>query len=271
MSDDFRACMSSDHTFVILAYKDSPYLEDCISSVLRQTTQSTILISTSTYSNYIKNIGEKYSIEIRVSNSPQGIANDWNFAVRQASTRLVTLAHQDDIYEESYVKNVMDKLNKYPDSLIGFTGYFEIRNGTEYTSNLMLGIKRLITIIFMPIFPRIRNKRLKQLFLAFGNPISCPTVVYNLQNIQNLEFDKRYKINLDWEMWTRLARFKGSFVHIGKKLVQHRIHPNSETTSGIENNQRLSEDFEMFSMFWPQKIAKLFCKIYSKSYDFNQL
>ena len=38
----------NNHTFVVCAYKESPYLGECIESLLQQTKKSRILISTST-------------------------------------------------------------------------------------------------------------------------------------------------------------------------------------------------------------------------------
>ena len=44
-----------NHTFAICAYKESPFLEECIQSLLGQTIPSTIIIVTSTDNAYIKN------------------------------------------------------------------------------------------------------------------------------------------------------------------------------------------------------------------------
>lgn len=42
------------HTFVICAYKESPYLEACIRSLKKQTVASAICLATSTPSDYLK-------------------------------------------------------------------------------------------------------------------------------------------------------------------------------------------------------------------------
>ena len=44
------------HTFAICAYKESPYLEECIESLMAQEMKSEIIICTSTPNDYIKNI-----------------------------------------------------------------------------------------------------------------------------------------------------------------------------------------------------------------------
>ena len=60
--DEFK-----NHTFVICAYKESPYLEACIRSLKKQTVASAICLATSTPSDYLKNICEKYDIAYDVS------------------------------------------------------------------------------------------------------------------------------------------------------------------------------------------------------------
>ena len=47
------------HTFVVCAYKESPYLEECIKSLLAQTVRSEILITTSTPNEKIAAISAK--------------------------------------------------------------------------------------------------------------------------------------------------------------------------------------------------------------------
>ena len=81
-----------DHTFVICAYKESPFLEECIQSLLRQTIKSHILISTSTPNSYLDAVSQKYQIPIYVNDIAGGIAEDWNFGMNKAETPFVTIA-----------------------------------------------------------------------------------------------------------------------------------------------------------------------------------
>lgn len=54
--------MNSSHTFVICAYKESRYLEECVLSLLAQTYQSKIIVVTSTPNKWIEDIVEKYHL-----------------------------------------------------------------------------------------------------------------------------------------------------------------------------------------------------------------
>ena len=52
------------HTFVICAYKESEYLEECILSLKNQTIESTIIMETSTPNDYIVDLAKKYEIPL---------------------------------------------------------------------------------------------------------------------------------------------------------------------------------------------------------------
>ena len=96
-----------NHTFAICAYKESPFLEECIQSLLGQTIPSTIIIVTSTDNAYIQNMAEKYHLELFINHGESGITQDWMFAYRSARTELMTIAHQDDTYDRLYTETVL--------------------------------------------------------------------------------------------------------------------------------------------------------------------
>ena len=55
-------------------------------------------MATSTPNEWIQGLAEKYEIPLYINTGEGGIAQDWNFAYRQAKTDYITIAHQDDIY-----------------------------------------------------------------------------------------------------------------------------------------------------------------------------
>ena len=59
--------MSAKHTFVICAYKESAYLEECILSLKQQTVKSNIIMITSTPNDYIRTLAEKHEIPLKVN------------------------------------------------------------------------------------------------------------------------------------------------------------------------------------------------------------
>jgi len=260
-----------NHSFAIMVYGDSPYLTECLNSLKKQTIESYIYISTSTPSSYINEIAKKYGIDVFVTEKGNGIGYDWNFSLAQAKTKYVTLAHQDDVYMPKYAESCLNASEKFKDSLICFTGYSEIYDNKDRKGTLLLNTKRLMLWFFMPFKKNIRSTFFKKRALSFGNPISAPGVMYNLENLKDFKFSNEYSINLDWEAWLRMSKMNGRFVYVPKTLFKHRIHAESATTLGIKANARQVEDLKMFKYFWPDLLAKLFVKLYSRSYKSNEI
>lgn len=255
--------MSHNHTFVICAYGDSRYLEECIQSLVNQTLKTDIILYTSTPSNYIEGLCEKYDIPV-FSSVGGGIGKDWNNALSFVQTQYATIVHQDDIYLSNYAKNVLSSVSD--DTLIAYSDYQELKDGNiiPLTSNLKIKHLMLRTMAMFPKWKFWRNR-----VLAFGNPISCPAVTYNLKNLNDFKFNEEMKVSLDWFAWYQIAQKKGSFIFVDESLMYHRIHEESETTNSIENNNRTNEDYEMYLLFWPNVVAKLLLKFYVKSQDTN--
>lgn len=254
-----------DHTFVILAYKESVYLEDCIKSVLNQSVKTNAIIATSTPNNFIKELAQKYKLEIIMNKEGQGIAEDFNFAYECMNANLITIAHQDDIYEENYAKEVMNYYKKYQDSIILFTNYYEIRDNKKVINSKNKDIKKIL------LFP-LRCKKLslfkfiKRSSLRFGNAVCCPTVTFCKKNITiDKIFTSNFISNMDWLAWERLSKLKGRFIYVNKDLVGHRIHADATTSKLIKYGKRTTEDYEMFLKFWPKWIAKIINKAYKKN------
>lgn len=257
------------HTFVIIAYKESPYIEECIQSLLNQTIKSQIHITTSTPSEYLRAIAKKYKLPLHINNVSAGIASDWMYAYDSTATRFVTLAHQDDLYDNRYAEKCLAAAAKKENNLITFTGYKELFNGVYRSNTLNLLVKRLILFPFFLFKNNIASSWMKKRMFSFGNSISCPSVMYNKDTIGEFTFNEKLENNLDWDAWLTFAERKGCFVYVKDKLMVHRIHENSESSENLRNNTRQQEDYQMFKKVWPAPLAKIISKIYSLSYASN--
>ena len=257
--------MNDNHTWVICAYGESDYLEACIQSLKNQTLYSQIICYSSTPLDSIKELCQRYDIPFYTKQGG-GIGKDWNNAISFVETKYATIAHQDDYYEPRYAEKVLAKMDKYSDVLIGYSDYFEEKNGEviKPTSNLKIKSLMLKTISLFPKTKWWRNR-----ILAFGNPICCPAVTYNLELVKGFRFDEEWRVSLDWLAWYHLAKYDGRFVYIPKKLMCHRIHEDSETSNTISDNTRTKEDYMMYNLFWPKGLAKCLNRFYKKSQDTN--
>ena len=258
--------MNDNHTFVVCAYKDSDYLDSLMASLFSQTLRSKVLVSTSTPTDSIHKTAAKYGLEVCVNPVSQGIGSDWSYALSLADTEYVTLAHQDDVYEPGYTAKVLAALDKAKNPVLAYTNYYEIRPEGRVSDNRLLKIKSLMNA---PIRAFPKSRFVRKRVLSMGCPISCPSVTYNKKRVQDFEFVYDMKTNLDWEAWYRLSKEPGEFVYLGERLLGHRIHEDSETTSGIGSGARSSEDLAMFKRYWPDGIARFIHKFYEKGLDSN--
>lgn len=261
---------SRNHTFVVCAYKESPYLEECIQSLLNQKVKSRILVATSTPNMFIRNVAEKYCLPLFVNEGEKGIAGDWNFAYQCTDTELVTLAHQDDIYMPDYVECMLRELNKCCHPLIGFTDYVEIRGESYIKKNRLLSIKRLL---LLPLKLRViwKNRFVRRRILSFGSAICCPSVTLVKENLDNFCFKNNMKSNIDWQAWEEISRMRGEFVYISNPLMGHRIHLESTTSKILASNERIKEDLYMYCKFWPKFVAVFLEKFYRSAEKSNNL
>lgn len=254
------------HTFVVLAYKESIYLEECIKSVLNQKNKSKVVIATSTPNDYIKKIANKYHLDVIVNPNPgKGIGYDFDFAISCGNTELVTVAHQDDIYDCEYSSEVIKYYKKNKKSLIVFSDYYEIRDTGITHSNINLKIKR---ILLLPLKNKwLSSKKIgKRLALCFGCSICCPAVTFVKNNINDDDvFKCNFVCDIDWYAWEKLSKKHGKFTYISKRLMGHRIHEESTTTEIISERIRTKEDLIMYKKFWPDFIANILNKLYVKS------
>ena len=258
------------HTFAICAYGESPYLEECIRSVLNQKYPSKVLVATSTPNDLIRGLCDKYKLPLYVNEGESGITQDWNFAISCCDTPIVTVTHQDDVYAYDYTMRLIKYMRKSKRPLIYFCDYAEIRNGEKVYTNKIMQIKRLM---LLPM--RLPGTKglvwLRRRVLSLGDPIVCPSVALFVDNLPNPIFNNHFKTNEDWEAWEKISKFTGDFLYDPTIHVAHRIHEDSATSAAIGDTGRSAEDLEMFSKFWPEPVAKVLTRFYGKSEESNQL
>ena len=260
--------MKSSHCFVVLAYKESQYLENCIQSVLNQTHESHVVIATSTPNDFINDMANKYQLELIVNKSQKkGIGYDFDFAKNCTDYDLVTIAHQDDQYDDNYAEEIMKLYDQKKDSLILFTDYYEIKNKKKVMTNKNLKIKR---ILLLPLRKGAKSRFIKRCAIRLGNAICCPAVTFNKDLVKTPVFNCNFKCNVDWYAWEKLSNKKGDFIYIKDKLMGHRVHEESTTTEIIGERIRTKEDYLMLCKFWPKKIAKFINKFYVKAENSNK-
>ena len=257
------------HTFVICAYGQSPFLEACIKSCVNQTSvktkQSKVILYTSTPNEDIKLLCKEYKLELYCKTG-FGIGSDWNNALSFVTTKYATIAHQDDIYLPYYGTVILSTFDKSENINLVFTDYNENDAKNQIRSrNLNLKIKTL----GLKVMSFFQNKTYQRRIYAFGNFICCPAVSYNLERLYDFQFDETLKMVLDWDAWERIMKRPGKVEFVPHMLMYHRIHEDSETTANTIDQNRENEELMMFRRYWPKLIADLLMKFYVKNQKGN--
>jgi len=262
--------MTHRHSFAIMAYKDAPFLEEAVASVLVGAADSDVYLTTSTPSERISGIAAAHGLPLFVNTGKAGIVGDWQFALAQAKTPYVTLVDQDDRYDPHFAELVLKAFDRFPDSQIVFTNYVEIdASGAVRPANRTLRVKRVLLAPFA-VKMSLASRFGRRLILRFGNPICSPSVTYNLPQLGTHElFDPEYAMSLDWEAWLSMADAAGRFTYIRRPLEQHRIHGATQTSTGLRDGRRYAEDVKLYGRLWPAPVARFLADRYAASYGTN--
>lgn len=259
------------HTFVVCAYKESPFLEGLIKSLERQTVASAILVSTSTPSDFIEGICERHGLDLFINDGESSISHDWNFGYDHAETPLVTIAHQDDRYEPRFVESTLRTANSV-DSDVGVfhTDYYEIRDGQRVENNRLLRIKRRLNAHYAKTMLAGKPEAKRKAF-RFGNFVCCPSVTLAKNVVGSSVFDTKYRNSCDYRTWLKLAEEGIGFAYVPEKLMGHRIYEESTTSLNIGTSVRAHEDREIMQSLWPRPIANVVFAAYSQSEKSNDV
>lgn len=261
-----------DHTFAIPVYGSAPNLGELLASLRAQEGEgSEILIASSTPSAQLTEFAERQQVRLLINPQRLDIANDWNFALGAARTRFATLAHQDDYYAPGYTRRLIAALQRHTRAVITFCDYTEHTPRGTRSVNLNLRIKRALSRRAFRAKECLETRRDKERLLQFGNPICCPTVMFNRATLGDFRFPEGFQSNLDWMAWVELARRAGGFVYVPEALLSKGVHLASETSVTIANYARLREDVRMFEVFWPKPVAAFLAGLYRLSYRANEI
>lgn len=246
--------MKDIHTFVILAYLENDNLEECIKSVLNQTVKSNVIIATSTKSDFIIDLASEYGLGVMINDSSSNKANDYNYALNAFDTKLVTIAHQDDVYDRNYVKEILKSYEQNNDASIIFTDYYEVLNDKKIKDNFK---KRITKLLLKPLkYKRLQNKKyFKKLSLKYKQCFCTSSVTYVKENIEKEFFSNELTYNNDWLSFINLANVNSKFVYINKKLIWKRVK------EVLNNEEKINENIFIYRKMWPNWLINRIYKI----------
>lgn len=249
------------HAFVVPCYGAVPYLDACLDSLRSQVgTRSEILLSTSTPSAEIAAVAHRHGATVVTNPTREGIASDWNFALRASAADLVTLAHQDDLYDPRYARTVCDRFAYRPHAVMAFAA----PAGHDRNAWVKRALCRLA--LFGSGQDELVSHARKRTLLRFGNPVCCPSVTVNRRAVPEFAFPVGMASNLDWAAWIDLAAAEGPFLYLSSPLVAQRIHAGTTTNATLASGARQREDRLIFEALWGRRLGGCLAWLYQLSY-----
>jgi glycosyltransferase involved in cell wall biosynthesis len=254
------------HSFVVPTYGRSPHLEDCLQSLRSQALRSVVVVVTSTPFEGIEALCAAHDARLVVHGPNRGIGDDWNRALEAATTPLVTVAHQDDIYLPRYSAEMVDAYRRNPEAAFFFSDSGEItEDGAPRDGGINLRIKRLLVSAAFLGRRTASGPLARRVLLGLGNAVVCPSVTLNLGAAPGFRFREDLRTNMDWLAWLDLSE-RAPIAHLPHRLMDHRVHTRSETARCLDDGSRRDEDALVFGRLWPAPVAALIGRCYSRSY-----
>lgn len=256
-------------SIVIPTYNGGKYIEETILSVINQTRQADeIIISDDNSSDNTIEICEKYKEKVIIyknNNGPSGFVNGWNRAIRYASYDYISILHQDDLLEPTFIEEIEKAVIKNPDVMHFFTPCKYI----DEHSNILKEPEGCTGYSIKMSGKEYANRYV----FTYEHVHRCPGVVTHKSIFNKCQYRESAGHIADDDFFLRVGNFT-DIVGIFKPLSCYRIHSNSETghLSQLELCYRLLVDHNTIipelkkNPIITQAIIRHFCK-FRKIYE----
>jgi glycosyltransferase involved in cell wall biosynthesis len=189
----------------------------------------------------------KYKDKIKLfqnENGPSGFVNGWNNAISKATSDFISVLHQDDMLEPSFLEEVEQVLKQYPDVKHLFVpcNYIDENNQIIRDADYCDGKVYLYT-----------GKEYVKAYQTVGYPHihRCPGVITHRSIFEKMQYNPAAGHIADDDFFYRVGMYT-DVLGIMKPLASYRMHKTSET--GQLNDavlvKRLIDDYSFQVKQW---------------------
>lgn len=217
------------------------YLRFSIESVLNQSFRDFrfILVDNCSTDNSLKII-ESFNddrMTVHRNESHQSQSQNFNTCARlAASSEYCSIMHSDDIYEKSYLGEMVGGMEQNPDAMVAHCDFNVIDLQGMEKRDFKFNLKRkFLNADGMSFLKRQPEEELA--LLMRGDYIICPSVLYRTDIFNRIGyFNESYLGVEDWDLYLRVLLARQKIMYVPKKLFRYRVHPFNVTT---HNRQQL--------------------------------
>lgn len=158
-----------------------------------------------------------------------GIANNWNWCIRNCNRKYFVLLHQDDELCPDYLATMIDFMEEHREYSLSYCDTVIINKEGNLTTSISDIIKRYYRKHKISL-----DTNLKELFKI--PLIPCPTIVYRKSSVDKIGcFNESYRNELDWEYQLRTVLMGHQIGYVNKRLYRYRRHGTNENVKNTHN------------------------------------
>ena len=219
--------MASTATIIIPTRNAADFLEDAVSSVLKQKTTYSYKIviindgSTDNSPLIAQGLSERYQ-DVKFFNSVgSGISDALNYGICLSDSKYIIRHDADDLMMEGKLQIQIGFMESHPDCVI---------LGTQIEA---FGISNPPKMNSYPL-----TDRQIRIFSFIGNPFAHPTVIFRTKEVREVGlYRKTFDGAEDYDLWLRLLKI-GKGANLDRVLTKYRIHKNQVTASSAIRVQK---------------------------------
>jgi glycosyltransferase involved in cell wall biosynthesis len=184
---------------IIPLYNKAEYVSKTIDSVLAQTYPDfeLIIVDDGSKDNSLDIVRQFKDERIKiVEQENSGVSAARNRGIKEAKYELIALLDGDDWWDQSYLEEMVDLINKYPDVSIYGSQYAFVKNGIACSSKKILQMKDWDSFDLIQM-----GVKLKTLPILYSSG-----VVFRKEILKKSElFDEQISYGEDWDFFLRMG------------------------------------------------------------------
>lgn len=219
-------------SIVMSVYNASPYLKECMDSILSQTFQDfeLIIIDDGSTDNSAEIIQSYKDVRIIFRTSKHDYINSLNMGINMARGKYVARMDADDIMFPDRLEKEFVFMEQHPDidvcgsdvKIIGKSGYSlpVLANHKDIAACM---------VIQCPLFHPTVMMRMEKIHKVFGGNNMCQL------------YDPEYKYAEDYALWAKLLKHQFIFANIEEKLVCYRLSDTQITSVHAKEMKKVGD------------------------------
>lgn len=183
------------------------------------------------------------------------MAGNWNFALEQSKTDLVTLLHDDDMLGPEYVAKMLEAASLNADASCFFCDVDIVDDKGKFVYSFPDWIKRFIRPNKKKLLLRGDDGLAS---LLKGCYVFCPSICFRKSKLETSPFRHKWKMVTDLDFYFQTLREGGSMEGLSDKLYKYRRHDQNQTAILTANLGRFEEEVSLYSEiseqvkdYWP--------------------